>query len=85
MYKARYYKADGKKGKARALPDNLFDGVVNEGVMHQAVTTYLANQRQGTAAAKGRSDVRGGGRKPSATGSFSRICPSWRPPRLVIS
>ena len=64
MYKARYYKADGKKGKARALPDTLFDGVVNEGVMHQAVTTYLANQRQGTAAAKGRSDVRGGGRKP---------------------
>ena len=64
MYKARYYKADGKKGKARALPDSLFDGVVNEGVMHQAVTTYLANQRQGTAAAKGRSDVRGGGRKP---------------------
>ena len=27
MYKARYYKADGKKGKARALPDTLFDGV----------------------------------------------------------
>ncbi|MCH7530786.1 MAG: 50S ribosomal protein L4 [Gemmatimonadetes bacterium] len=64
MYKARYYKADGKKGKARALPDNLFDGVVNEGVMHQAVRTYLANQRQGTASAKGRSDVAGGGRKP---------------------
>lgn len=64
MYKARYYKADGKKGKARALPDSLFDGVVNEGVMHQAVKTYLANQRQGTASAKGRSDVAGGGRKP---------------------
>jgi len=64
MYKARYYKADGKKGKARALPDSIFDGVVNEGVMHQAVKVYLLNQRQGTAAAKGRSDVRGGGRKP---------------------
>jgi len=64
MYKAEYFKADGKKGKARALPDTLFDGVVNEGVMHQAVKTYLSNQRQGTAAAKGRSDVRGGGRKP---------------------
>jgi large subunit ribosomal protein L4 len=64
MYKARYYKADGKKGKARALPDSLFDGVVNEGVMHQAVTAYLNNQRQGTAAAKTRSDVRGGSRKP---------------------
>ncbi len=64
MYKARYYKADGKKGKARALPDILFDGVVNESVMHQAVTVYLANQRQGTAAAKTRSEVAGGNNKP---------------------
>jgi large subunit ribosomal protein L4 len=64
MYKARYYKADGKKGKARALPEVLFDGVVNEGVMHQAVKAYLANQRQGTAAAKTRSDVSGGNSKP---------------------
>ena len=37
MYKARYYKADGKKGRARALPDVLFDGVVNDSVMHQVV------------------------------------------------
>ena len=64
MYKATYYKADGKKGRARALPDWLFDGVVNEGVLHQVVKAYLANQRQGTASAKNRSAVRGGGRKP---------------------
>ncbi len=64
MFKARYYKADGKKGRARALPDKFFDGVVNESVVHQAVRAYLANQRQGTAAAKTRSDVAGGGRKP---------------------
>ena len=64
MFKARYYKADGKKGRARALPDSLFDGVVNEGVMHQVVKAHLSNQRQGTAAAKTRSDVRGGSRKP---------------------
>jgi len=64
MYKARYYKADGKKGRARALPDNLFDGVVNEGVMHQVVKAYLSNQRQGTASAKNRSAVAGGGAKP---------------------
>jgi len=64
MYKARYYKADGKKGKARALPDALFDGVVNESVMHQVVKAYLANQRQGTAAAKNRSAVSGGNSKP---------------------
>jgi large subunit ribosomal protein L4 len=64
MYKATYYKVDGKKGRARALPDWLFDGVVNEGALHQVVKAYQANQRQGTAAAKNRSAVRGGGRKP---------------------
>jgi len=64
MYKARYYRKDGKKGRARQLPDALFDGVVNEGVLHQAVKTYLANQRQGTSAAKNRSPVAGGSRKP---------------------
>jgi len=64
MFKARYYKADGKKGRARALPDAIFDGVVNDGAMHQVVKAYLSNQRQGTSAAKTRSEVRGGGRKP---------------------
>jgi len=64
MFKARYYKADGKKGRARALPDSIFDGVVHEGVMHQVVKAYLSNQRQGSASAKTRSDVRGGSRKP---------------------
>ena len=64
MAKARYYKADGKKGKARELPEALFDGVVNKDVMHQAVKAYLANQRQGTGSAKNRSAVRGGSRKP---------------------
>jgi len=64
IFKAPYYKADGKKGRARTLPAPLFNGIVNEGVVHQAVKAYLANQRQGTAAAKTRSDVAGGGRKP---------------------
>jgi len=64
MFKARYYKTDGKKGRARELPTSLFDGVVNEGVLHQVVKAYLANQRQGTHAAKNRSAVAGGSRKP---------------------
>ena len=64
MFKARYYKADGKKGRARALPDALFDGVVNEAVMHQVIKAYRANQRQGTASAKTRGEVAGGSRKP---------------------
>jgi large subunit ribosomal protein L4 len=64
MYKARYYKSDGKKGRARALPDVLFDGVVNEAVLHRVVKAHLANQRQGTHAAKNRAAVAGGSRKP---------------------
>jgi len=64
MYKATYFKTDGKKGRARALPDWLFDGVVHEGALHQVVKAHLANQRQGTAAGKNRSAVRGGGAKP---------------------
>lgn len=64
MYKASYYKADGKKGRARELPDVLFDGVVNEAVLHQVVKAYMSNQRQGTASAKNRAAVAGGSRKP---------------------
>lgn len=64
MYKARYYKSDGKKGRARALPEEFFDGVVNEGVLHLVVKAHLANQRQGTASAKNRAAVAGGSRKP---------------------
>lgn len=64
MFKAPYYKADGKKGRARALPESIFDGVVHESVMHQVVKAYLSNQRQGTGSAKSRGFVRGGSRKP---------------------
>jgi large subunit ribosomal protein L4 len=64
MYKAAYYKTDGKKGRARALPDWLFDGTVHEGALHQVVKAFQANQRRGTASAKSRSEVRGGSSKP---------------------
>ena len=56
-------KGGTESGKV-SLPDGLFGIEPNEHVMHEAVRTYLANQRSGTAASKGRSDVRGGGRKP---------------------
>ncbi len=64
MYKARYYTDGDAKPQDRDLPDWLFDGVVNEGVLHQVVKAYRANQRQGTGSAKNRSAVRGGSRKP---------------------
>ncbi len=64
MYTAKAFDGDGKAGKARELPEALFDGVVNEAVLHQVVTAQLANRRQGTASGKNRAAVRGGSRKP---------------------
>lgn len=55
---------DGQRKGEVTLPDNLFGVKPNTSVMHQAVLTYLANQRSGSASTKSRSDVRGGGRKP---------------------
>lgn len=46
------------------LAEEVFGGVVNEDLVAQYVRVYRANQRQGTAATKGRGAVRGGGRKP---------------------
>lgn len=46
------------------LIDEIFAIEPNEHVMHQAVVTYLANQRQGTKKTKIRSEVSGGGKKP---------------------
>ena len=64
MHTAHYYQADGSPGGDRTLPDVPFDGVVNEGVLHQVVRAHLSNQRQGTGAAKNRAAVAGGSRKP---------------------
>ncbi len=46
------------------LSETVFGAPVNEGLVHQAVVRYLANQRQGTASTKTRGEVSGGGRKP---------------------
>lgn len=64
MYQASYFKTDGSAGSEVTLPSSFFNGVIHEGALHQAVTAYLANQRQGTASKRNRSAVRGGSRKP---------------------
>ena len=46
------------------LVDALFNVEYNESVIHQAVVTRLANERQGTKSTLTRSEVRGGGAKP---------------------
>lgn len=55
---------DGKSAGKLKLDEHLFEAPVNEAVLHQAVVRQLANNRQGTASTKNRSEVRGGGRKP---------------------
>jgi large subunit ribosomal protein L4 len=54
----------GQRVGEMELSDNVFGVKVNQHVLYEAVKNYLANQRQGTQAAKTRSEVRGGGRKP---------------------
>lgn len=73
-----------------ALRDDFFGITPNEPVMHQAVVAYLANQRQGTASTKTRSEVSGGGRKPwrqKGTGRArqgSTRAPHWRHGGIVF-
>ncbi len=64
MYSARYVKIDGSEGQPVPLPTTLFNGVIHEGALYQAVTAYRANQRQGTVQKKNRAAVAGGSRKP---------------------
>lgn len=85
MIEAPHYSAAGaKQAKAVPLPEALFDGTVNEPVLHQAVITFLANQRQGTHQTKTRHFVTGGNQKPwrqKGTGRArqgSSRAPHWR-------
>jgi large subunit ribosomal protein L4 len=62
--KAKRYGIDGTEKGSVELPKELFEAEVNEHLIWEAVKMYLGNQRQGTAAAKNRAKVSGGGRKP---------------------
>ncbi|MBK7158070.1 MAG: 50S ribosomal protein L4 [Ignavibacteria bacterium] len=61
----KVYKLDGSEsGQTVNLPDEVFQIEPNQHLIYQSVRTYLSNQRQGTHKTKGRSEVRGGGKKP---------------------
>ena len=47
-----------------SLPDSVFGQEFNADLVHQLVTTYIANGHQNTKGQKNRSAVRGGGKKP---------------------
>jgi len=67
-----------------ALSDDLFGISAKQGVLHEAVVNFLANQRQGTHATKTKGLISGGGKKPwkqKHTGrarSGSSRSPLWR-------
>jgi len=60
----KVYNQDGVEVGTVELKPEIFEIEPNEAVVHQYIVNYLAMQRQGNAATKTRSDVRGGGRKP---------------------
>ena len=84
MIEAPHFSAAGAKKKAVSLPAALFDGTVNEELLHRAVITFLSNQRQGTHSTKTRAEVSGGNSKPwkqKGTGRArqgSTRAPHWR-------
>jgi large subunit ribosomal protein L4 len=89
--KAKAYTTTGKaRSAAFELPEAVFDGTVNEAVLHQVVTAHQANQRQGTHSTKTRNTIRGGGAKPwrqKGTGrarAGTRRSPLWRGGAVVF-
>ncbi|MDZ4257947.1 MAG: 50S ribosomal protein L4 [Gemmatimonadales bacterium] len=91
MIEAPRYTALGEPQQgAFALPADLFDGTVNEAVLHQAVKTYLGNQRQGTHKVKTRAEVSGGNQKPWKQKGTGRArqgttrAPHWRGGGIVF-
>jgi len=58
------YNTDGKEVEKIDLSDDIFGVEINETLVHKAVVTYLANNRQGTQSALTRAEVSGGGKKP---------------------
>jgi large subunit ribosomal protein L4 len=66
------------------LADDVFGVPMNEGLVHQAIVQYQANQRIGTANTLTRGQVRGGGKKPWRQKGTGRArqgttrAPHWR-------
>ncbi|MDI9243019.1 50S ribosomal protein L4 [Fusibacillus kribbianus] len=64
MANVSVYNMEGNEVGTLELNDAVFGVEVNEHLVHMAVVSQLANNRQGTQSAKTRSEVSGGGRKP---------------------
>lgn len=64
MPKVAVLNINGEQVGEIELSDAVFGAPINVPVMHEAVLSYLASQRQGTHSTKKRGEVRGGGIKP---------------------
>ncbi len=64
MAKIAVFDMSCKQVSERELVDEVFNSDVKEYLLHDMVRYQLAARRQGTAKVKGRSEVRGGGKKP---------------------
>jgi large subunit ribosomal protein L4 len=64
MAKIAVFDMSRKQVSERELAEEVFNADVKEYLLHDMVRYQLAARRQGTAKAKGRSEVRGGGKKP---------------------
>lgn len=62
--KATLYNQSAESVGTVTLSDRVFGVPMNYDLLHQVVTSQLANKRQVIAHAKTRAEVRGGGRKP---------------------
>lgn len=62
--KTNIYNQNGEIVGELKLSDKVFAVKLNEDLVHQAVVTQMANERQVLAHTKTRSEVRGGGKKP---------------------
>lgn len=64
MVDMEVHSVEGEKIGDIKLNEDLFNAKINKQIVHQIIKRHLADKRRGTASTKGRSDVRGGGRKP---------------------
>lgn len=64
MTEVKVYNMKGSEVGTMELNESVFGAEYREALIHQAVVTRLANERQGTKSTLTRTEVRGGGIKP---------------------
>jgi len=90
MPKVALFNIHGDKVGEIELSDDVFGAEVRSDIMHQAVVSFLVNQRQGTANTLTRAEVSGGGRKPWRQKGTGRArhgsirSPLWRKGGIVF-